>query len=102
MAQVFTDENFESEVLKSEIPVLVDFFAEWCGPCKMLAPTVEQIAAEYEGKWKVGKVDVDQSPMVAQQFGIQSIPTIIFFKDGQAVDKMMGFQSKDKIVEKMA
>lgn len=97
----FTDQNFQEEVLNSQIPVLVDFFATWCGPCKMLAPVVEELSTEYSGKVKVGKLDVDDSPVTAQTYGVQSIPTILFFKGGQVVDKMVGFQSKDVLEEKL-
>jgi len=97
----FTDENFEAEVLKSDIPVLVDFYAEWCGPCKMLAPVIDELAKEYEGKWKIGKCDVDSAGAIAQKYGIQSIPTLLFFKDGEVVDKAMGFQSKEALVAKL-
>jgi len=96
-----TEENFKEEVIKSSLPVLVDFYAEWCGPCKMLGPTIEQIATEFEGKWKVCKLNVDEVPGVAGEYGIQSIPTILFFKDGQVVDQMMGFRPKDDITGKM-
>lgn len=101
MAHIFNDDNFEKEVLKSDIPVLVDFFAEWCGPCKMMAPAIDELAKEYEGKWKIGKLDVDQAPKTAEAYGIQSIPTIAFFKDGQVVDKSIGFQAKEKIKAKL-
>lgn len=97
----FTDQNFQEEVLNSSTPVLVDFFATWCGPCKMLAPVVEELATEYAGKVKVGKLDVDDNPVVAQTYGVQSIPTILFFKNGQLVDKMVGFQNKELLEEKM-
>lgn len=101
MAAHFTDENFEQEVLKSDVPVLVDFFAEWCGPCKMMAPAIDELAKEYEGKWKIGKCDVDQAPQAAMKYGIQSIPSLFFFKGGEVVDKAIGFQAKDKIKEKL-
>ncbi len=102
MAEVtFTDQKFQEEVLNSELPVMVDFFATWCGPCKMLSPVVEELANEYEGKLKVGKLDVDDNPNTAQTYGVQSIPTILFFKGGQVVDKMVGFQSKDALEEKL-
>ncbi len=97
----FTDENFEEEVLKSDKPVLVDFFAEWCGPCKMLAPIIEELAGEYEGKWKIGKCNVDEAPETAQKYGIQSIPTLFLVKDGQVVDKLMGFVSKEALKAKL-
>ena len=90
----FTDENFTSEVKDSSSPVLVDFGAEWCGPCRALAPIVEDIASEYDGRLKVGTVDIDHSKGVAAEFGIMSVPTIIFFKDGKPVDKIVGLRSK--------
>ncbi|MBU1151290.1 thioredoxin [Patescibacteria group bacterium] len=99
--QSFNDDNFDEEVLKSKIPVLVDFYAEWCGPCKMMGPVIEEIAKEYEGKWKVGKLNVDEAPQTAQKYQVQSIPTLLFIKDGEVVDKMMGFRPKDDIVAKM-
>lgn len=101
MAHMFDQDNFQEEVLKSEIPVLVDFFAEWCGPCKMMAPVIEELATEYEGKWKIGKCNIDESPELASEYGIQSIPTIIIFKNGQAADKMIGFKAKDDIKAKL-
>lgn len=100
--QVFTDDNFEEEVLKSDVPVLVDFFAQWCGPCKMMAPAIDELATEYAGKWKIGKCDIDENPELAQKYGIQSIPTVLFFKNGEVVDKAMGFQAKDALKEKLA
>jgi thioredoxin 1 len=99
MAAHFTDENFEAEVKKSDVPVLVDFFATWCGPCQMLAPVIDELAKEYEGKAKIGKLDVDESPKTAQEFGVMSIPTLIFFKDGKAVKQEMGFKPKDYLKE---
>lgn len=101
MSQIFTDDNFEEEVLKSKIPVMVDFFAEWCGPCKMMAPAIDELAKEHEGRWKIGKLDVDSAVKVAEKYGIQSIPTLMFFKDGKAVDKSVGFQAKEKILAKL-
>lgn len=98
--QHFDDENFEKEVLRSDKPVMVDFFAEWCGPCKMLAPTIEELAKETPG-WKIGKLDVDTSQKVAGKYGIQSIPTLLFFKDGQVIDMMMGFRPKESIKAKL-
>ena len=91
--------NFEKEVLESDIPVLVDFWAGWCGPCKMLAPTIEKIAKEYEGKVKVGKVNIDEFAPLAIKYGVASIPTVILFKDGQVVDKSVGFVPKTALVE---
>ena len=87
---ILTESNFESEVLKSDVPVLVDFWATWCGPCRMLAPTIAKIAEEQQGKIKVGKVDVDEEPGIAQRFNIFSIPTIIVFKDGKELARTVG------------
>lgn len=101
MAANFTDENFEAEVLKSDVPVLVDFYAEWCGPCKMMAPAIDELASEYEGKWKIGKCNVDEAPEMAQKYGITSIPALKFFKDGEVADELVGFQAKDKIKAKL-
>ena len=95
----FTDENFEEEVLKSEIPVLVDFYAEWCGPCKMMAPVIDELSGEYDAKWKIGKCNVDDAPQMAQKYGIQSIPTLLFFKNGEVVNQKMGALSKDALIE---
>ena len=99
MAEIkITNENFEAEVLNAELPVLVDFWAAWCGPCRMLAPAVAQIAAECEGKIKVGKVNVDEQPELAQRFGIMSIPTVLVFKDGKKVNQSIGLVPKDKLL----
>ncbi|MCX8043426.1 MAG: thioredoxin [Desulfobacterota bacterium] len=92
-----TDANFETEVMQSTIPVLVDFWAEWCGPCRMLAPTIEEIAREYSSTVKVGKVNVDQNPELSERFAIRSIPTIMLFKNGQIVDQTIGVQSKETL-----
>lgn len=97
---IITEENFKDEVLSSEIPVLVDFWAAWCGPCRMLAPAVEQIAEEYEGKIKVGKVNIDEQESLAVRFGIASIPTLLLFKDGKVAAQSIGFCPKEDI-EKM-
>jgi thioredoxin 1 len=99
MAAVFTSENFKSEVLDSDVPVLVDFWAVWCGPCKMLAPTIDQLATEFEGKAKVGKVNVDDNQQLAAQFGIMSIPTVIIFKGGKVVEQFIGVQPKGVYVD---
>jgi thioredoxin 1 len=93
------DSTFEEEVLKSNVPVLVDFWATWCGPCKAIAPTVDELAREYKGKVKVAKLDVDHNQQVAQKFGIRSIPTLLLFKDGRVVDSMIGVVSKAKLVD---
>jgi thioredoxin 1 len=93
----FTDANFESEVLKSDVPVLVDFWAPWCGPCRMIAPTVEQIANDYAGKVRVGKVNTDENPQVAARLNISSIPTLLLFKGGQVVDKTIGVVPKQNL-----
>ncbi|MBU1446138.1 thioredoxin [Patescibacteria group bacterium] len=98
---IFNDENFAAEVENASGVVLVDFFATWCGPCKMLAPVIEELAGEYAGKCKIGKLDVDQGPKAAQKYGVQSIPTILIFKDGQVVDTSLGFKSKDVLKEKI-
>ena len=95
-----TDDNFDQEVLGSSQPVLVDFFADWCGPCKMQAPIIEQLAEEIDDKAKIGKLDVDANPAIAQKYEVMSIPTLIIFKDGQVVERLTGLQSKDVLWEK--
>ena len=92
-----TSANFESEVLQSDMPVLVDFWASWCGPCKMLAPTISEIASEYEGKVKVGKINIDDDTAIAIKYGIVSIPTVVLFKNGEVADKSVGFVPKAEI-----
>ena len=96
-----TTENFESEVIKSNRPVLVDFGAEWCGPCKMIGPILSEIAQEYSNKIKVGKVDVDKSPEIAARFSIRSIPTLFFFKNGEIINQVIGFMSKKDLKKKI-
>ena len=98
MVQVFTTENFDSEVLKSDIPVLVDFYADWCGPCKMMAPVIEELAGMYEGRAKVGKLNVDLNEEIAMKYGVMSIPTLLVIKNGQVVGKMVGVQSKEAVM----
>jgi thioredoxin 1 len=96
-----TDQNFEIEVLNSTVPVLVDFWAEWCGPCKMIAPSLEEIAGEYAGRLKVAKVDVDANPALAGKYGIRSIPSLYLFKDGKVVESMIGAFPKQIILSKI-
>ncbi len=101
MAQEFTDSNFQKEVLDNDGLVVIDFWAEWCGPCKMIGPIVEELAQEYEGKAKIGKVDVDKNSDVSMKYGIRSIPTILFLKNGEIVDKQVGLTSKEGLKAKI-
>lgn len=101
MAVEITDSNFDELVAKSDQPVVVDFWAEWCGPCRMVGPIVEEIAKDYEGKALVGKVNVDQNPGISAKFGIRSIPTILFLKKGEVVDKQVGAVPKAVLTEKL-
>jgi thioredoxin 1 len=101
MALHVTDNNFDQEVLHSNIPVVVDFWAEWCGPCRMISPIVEELGKQYEGKVKVVKLNVDENPNSAIRFGIRNIPTILFFKNGQVVDKQVGAVPKRILEEKL-
>lgn len=96
--QAFNDTNFEADVLKSDTPVLVDFTATWCGPCKALAPIVEKIADEYAGRIRVGKCDIDDSPGTAAKYGVRSVPTVMVFKNGQKVAQHVGLTNRDKLV----
>ena len=101
MAIEITDSNFEEVVMKSDKPVLVDFWAEWCGPCRMVGPIVEELAKEYEGKAVIGKIDVDSNPNVSMQFGVRNIPTLLIFKNGQIVDKQVGAAPKNILAKKL-
>lgn len=95
----FTDGNFESEVINSKVPVLVDFTATWCGPCKALAPIVEKVADDYEGKVKVGKLDIDANAEMTKKYGVRSVPTVLVFKDGAKIGQHVGLTSRDKLVQ---
>ncbi|KYO67300.1 MULTISPECIES: thioredoxin [Thermovenabulum] len=96
-----TDANFQAEVLNSDLPVLVDFWAAWCGPCRMMGPVIDEIAGEYEGKLKVCKMNVDENPNTPTKYGIMSIPTLILFKDGAPVKKLIGFRPKNDIIAEL-
>jgi thioredoxin 1 len=96
-----TDSNFKEEVLESDVPVLVDFYADWCGPCKMVAPVVEDLSREYAGKIKVGKVDVDKAPQTATAYGIMSIPTLVLFQGGKVAGQMVGVASRQELKKKI-
>ncbi len=98
---LLNDANFEQEVLHSNVPVIVDFWAEWCAPCRIIAPIIEELATEYEGKLKVGKLDVDNNPQVSMKYSIRSIPTLLIFKDGEPVEQIIGAVPKQNILEKL-
>jgi len=100
-AQHFTNANFKKDVLGSDLPVLVDFWAAWCGPCKMIAPLIDELAKEYAGKMRIGKVDVDANPKIATEYGVMSIPTIIFFKKGKVMSQLVGAVSKPGLKRKI-
>jgi len=101
MALEFTDSNFQEQALNTEGLKIVDFWAEWCGPCKMIGPIIEELATEYDGKVTVGKLNVDHNPEVSMKYGIRSIPTILFIKDGEVVDKLVGAASKATLASKI-
>lgn len=97
MAKHFSNDNFDNEVLKSETPVLVDFFAEWCGPCKMLAPSIDALSKEFEGKVSIGKVDIDKDPNLAEKYQVMSVPTLLFIKNGEVVHRQSGVMPIEKL-----
>lgn len=97
-----TDQSFEADVLDSSQPVLVDFWAEWCAPCKMIGPIVEELARDYAGKLKVAKLDADANPNVMQAFGVMGIPTLMLFRDGQVIERITGFMPKDRLLDKLS
>lgn len=101
MSHQFTDASWQEDVLNNKTLTAVDFFAEWCGPCKMMAPSIEELAKTYGGKAKIGKIDIDMNPETAGKYGIASIPTIIFFKGGEEVDRLIGFQPKEVLEGKI-
>ncbi len=101
MEYKFTSDNFEEEVLKSEVPVMVDFYADWCGPCQMMAPVIEELAEDYEGKVKIGKVNIDEEPGLASEYGVMSIPNFVFIKNGEVADSAIGSMGKNALEKKI-
>lgn len=101
MAKEFTDANFDTDVLSSDKVAVVDFWAEWCGPCRVVGPLVEELASEYDGQANIGKVNVDENPEISQKYGIRNIPTILFIKNGEVVDKQVGAVPKNVLEEKL-
>ena len=101
MEYKFTSENFEEEVMKSDVPVLIDFYADWCGPCKMMAPSIAAMETLFEGKVKIGKLNVDDNSEIAEKYGVMSIPTLIFFKNGEPVETSVGMISRDALEAKL-
>lgn len=101
MEYKITKDNFNEEVVNSELPVLIDFYADWCGPCKMMSPVVEELAGEYEGKAKVVKINVDRESEIAEKYGVMSIPNFVFIKNGKLVDQQIGATAKAKLVQKL-
>ena len=99
MSLKFDEKNFNDEVIKSDLPVLVDFWAEWCGPCHIMSPIIDEVAKEFEGKVKIGKINVDENQVLASQYGIMSIPTILAFKDGKVVSQLVGARPKKDLVD---
>lgn len=100
-ALTFTDDSFEDDVINSDKPVLVDFWAEWCGPCRMVGPVVDELAGEFEGQAKIGKVDVDNNPQISTKYGIRSIPSLLIFKDGEVVDQIVGAVPKSQLKKQL-
>ncbi len=96
---ILTDENFEEEVLKADLPVLVDFYADWCGPCQMLKPIIEELSEEYQAKARIAKINVDEAPKTAEKYGIMSIPTVILFKEGKEITRQTGLTTKEALIE---
>ncbi len=101
MAQTFSDADFNEQVVNADTPVLVDFWAEWCGPCRAIAPTIEELSNDFEGRVIVGKLNVDDNPQVAMDYNVRSIPTLLFFKDGRVVDQLIGTASKKVLAGKL-